>query len=279
MIQGINELKTICLALGPYRNLTTLTASLLFLHPECQVLNHGSDEVLANPSLNLLCQYDQLTLSMFVDFAVKLSSRGSRGRRGGSILLSHAFDNASLLSSYRSRFKESIVKKQIACLFWKESHRVSTFIREHDINFDALFINNHKIRFLMPIRNPMDCAMSNIKTGHAKRMLTNVETPSYETVLTAIMEEISWFTNLHKKYPDKFFYFFEHTFDRAIVDRMRSFLRLQPDDQWLEDVMSNYNILHPYSHSKHTIEHYRGVVMDRFRSNPSIRDQLLLFDA
>lgn len=31
---------TVCSILGPYRNLTTLTASCLMLHPNIQVLNH-----------------------------------------------------------------------------------------------------------------------------------------------------------------------------------------------------------------------------------------------
>ena len=31
----------VCLTPGPYRNLTTLTVSVLYLHPDYQVLNHA----------------------------------------------------------------------------------------------------------------------------------------------------------------------------------------------------------------------------------------------
>jgi hypothetical protein len=45
------QVKTVCLALGPYRNLTT---SLLFLHPTCQVLNHGGQRILGDRRLDWL---------------------------------------------------------------------------------------------------------------------------------------------------------------------------------------------------------------------------------
>ena len=40
------RLRTVGLILGPYRNLTTLTASVLSLHPECQALNHAGPRLL-----------------------------------------------------------------------------------------------------------------------------------------------------------------------------------------------------------------------------------------
>ena len=42
---SIDDVRTVCLFLGPYRNLTTLTASILFLHPNCQVLNHAANRI------------------------------------------------------------------------------------------------------------------------------------------------------------------------------------------------------------------------------------------
>jgi len=272
-----NEIKTVCIALGPYRNLTTLTASLLFLHPECQVLNHGSDFILPNSDLNFLVNCSEEAFSAFTEFAVQLSSGGSRGRRGGSITYSHAFDDARLSDSYQLRFNDSIVKERIACLFWKESCRVTAFIREHHIDFDNLFLNYKKLRFLMPIRNPMDCAASNLKTGHAQFMIPGVTHPSYKAVLLNVLDDILWFTSLQKKYPERLFYFFEHGFDRTTVDRLSSFLQLFPDVQWVNDVMSNYNIRHPYNYSDQDVDYYRETVLDRFRFNPEVRDQLLKF--
>ncbi|MHB8529324.1 MAG: hypothetical protein ACYC8V_07420, partial [Caulobacteraceae bacterium] len=42
IVDGVRRTAVI---LGPYRNLTTLTASVLALHPQCQVLNHASDRI------------------------------------------------------------------------------------------------------------------------------------------------------------------------------------------------------------------------------------------
>jgi len=41
----INNIESVCITLGPYRNLTTLTASVLFLHPNCKVLNYAARRV------------------------------------------------------------------------------------------------------------------------------------------------------------------------------------------------------------------------------------------
>ena len=49
-----SQLRSVCLALGPYRNLTTLTAGILSLHPQCQVLNHAGVRLLPDPERNFL---------------------------------------------------------------------------------------------------------------------------------------------------------------------------------------------------------------------------------
>lgn len=54
----IQDVRAVCLALGPYRNLTTLTASVIALHPNCQVLNHGWSRVAGKGKLNFLTDYD-----------------------------------------------------------------------------------------------------------------------------------------------------------------------------------------------------------------------------
>ena len=49
----ISTLETICLLSGPYRNLTTLTASMAVLHPNCQVLNHAQGRILPHNKVDL----------------------------------------------------------------------------------------------------------------------------------------------------------------------------------------------------------------------------------
>ena len=269
--------ETVCLALGPYRNLTTLTASLLFLHPRCQVLNHGSDRILPDPRINFLLDYSDARFEAFVSAAIELSASGKRGRYGGSITLSHAFDDKQIQDAYSSRFKDVRVKENIDCLFWKESLRVTDFIRKHNVNLREIFEQNDKLRFLMPIRNPIDCTLSNLKTGRAKDLVEESEGSLFTDVLDAILQDIDWFLSLQARYPERFFCFYENAFNREMVCEMAEFLRLDCDPGWVDDVMSNYNIRHPYEHTNSMKTIYAGLVKQYFESRPQARRPLETF--
>ena len=92
----IKDCQSVCLTLGPYRNLTTLTAATLFLHPNCQVLNHAGKRIFGNRKVDFLSDYSKDKLDRFIQFAIKISSKGQRGKLGGSIIYSHAFDSTML---------------------------------------------------------------------------------------------------------------------------------------------------------------------------------------
>ena len=53
-VNNIEDIKTACVFLGPYRNLTTLTASVLALHPRCQMLNHAGGRIFSESELNFI---------------------------------------------------------------------------------------------------------------------------------------------------------------------------------------------------------------------------------
>lgn len=55
----ISACKSVCLAIGPTGNLTTLTAATLFLHPDCQVLNHGGTRIFGNKQIDFLSDYSE----------------------------------------------------------------------------------------------------------------------------------------------------------------------------------------------------------------------------
>lgn len=276
---NIENLKTVCLALGPYRNLTTLTASLLFLHPRCQVLNHGSDHILANPKINFFCEYSDNKFDAFAEYAINLSAEGKRGRHGGSITMSHAFDNKEISETYSQRFHGKRIKENIECLFWKESLRVARFIKQNKVDLDDLLQKNERLRFLMPVRNPVDCALSNMKSGHATALTRSTKNPTYTEVLTAILLELSWFFELQKKHPDRFFCFFENTFNREVVQQLAHFLKIEPEKRWVDDVIANYNIRRPYQYSQNMINIHEKLVNRYFVPHPVIRMKLLSFTA
>ncbi len=167
-LDALRDLNSVCLFLGPYRNLTTLTASLLTLHPECQVLNHGSNRVLPFAELNFLVDYSDAKFERFCRFALDASRGGRRGDFGGSVTLSHAFDHDSMRQAYARRYGDRRVKERVSCLVWKESHRVTAFLRRQGLPPEELSRANPKLRFLMPIRNPLDCMLSNCTSGHLR---------------------------------------------------------------------------------------------------------------
>lgn len=71
--------------LGTNRNLTSLTAALLALHPNCQVLNHGFKVFKKH---NFITDPDQR--DAFCEAAIATSSQMIVGPQGGSIMASHA---------------------------------------------------------------------------------------------------------------------------------------------------------------------------------------------
>lgn len=48
-VEGYNpDIKKLIVPLGPYRNLTTFTAAIFTLHPQCLALNHAGKRLLNN---------------------------------------------------------------------------------------------------------------------------------------------------------------------------------------------------------------------------------------
>ncbi|MEM7479491.1 MAG: hypothetical protein AAF483_31280, partial [Planctomycetota bacterium] len=71
LTRDIGECQSVCLALGPYRNLTTLTAATLFLHPNCQVLNHAGSRIYGNTEVDFLADYSRERFDRFIQFAIQ----------------------------------------------------------------------------------------------------------------------------------------------------------------------------------------------------------------
>lgn len=273
----ISNVKTVCLALGPYRNLTTLTSSILALHPTCQVLNHASDRILDDKHLNFLLNYNQSKFDAFTKYAIYISGGGKRGRYGGSITLSHAFDYDNIREAYQARYGKSLIKERIECLFWKEPLRTSNFIKQNQVDLGAIFNKNDKLRFLMPIRNPLDCAISNLKTGHVKFFLGLNQQSSLEEVLAGILKELLWFLKLHTDYPERFFYYFENGSEDQVLLALANFLGIEPDSEWLKSSLANFKVKASYQYDSHIVGYYNDLVKENFSVYPKVLEKLSLF--
>jgi len=273
----ISQVKTVCLAMGPYRNLTTLTASILFLHPNCQVLNHGAERIFGDNRLDFLLHYSKQAADNFIRYAIYISGHGNRGKQGGTITLSHAFDGKHKMQAlYKKQFGDRLIKEDINALFWKESLRTSFHIRKHAIDLQRLFDQEPRLRFLLPIRNPIDCALSNRKTGHAKLWGLKQSAP-VEDILEQVLEEIHWFYQLQQQYPTRFFHYLENDFDQDTVIRLADFLCLKHDPEWQEAVLEVFDISKHYEYPAALVEAYVSMVEDKFEDFPEMRSRLLGF--
>jgi hypothetical protein len=247
---------TVCLCLGPYRNLTTLTGSILFLHPYVQVLNHAGRRVFGKDRIDFLSDYSEERLRQFTRFAIQISANGEKAEWGGSIIHSHAFEKSGKLREIFQNSDMDRVKQQIDCLFWKESLRVTRHIQESEQNIEDILKNENGIRFLMPIRNPMDCAKSNIKTGH-HLLFPEIDSESTkEDVLSAILRQISWYADLKSRFPDRFFHFFEYDLSRSMLGRLASFLEVKEDSTWENRALSIMKSTSHYDHAKDFVSFY-----------------------
>jgi hypothetical protein len=273
----IDAVRSVCLFLGPYRNLTTLTASLLFLHPNCQVLNHAGNRIFGDPRLDFLDRYDEETFDAFVQYAIHASRGGARGDVGGSITHSHAFDDRHVTRQLFHEAGGDLVKPHIHSLVWKESLRTSNHLRDCRTDLDAIFARNPRLRFLLPVRNPIDAAFSNRKTGHAELFKDLSTEPTVENVLDAILDEFAWVDALRGNHPDRFFVYFENDFTRQTAADMARFLELEPLDSWLDQVMTAYTIDRHYDTTPDLLDHYRTQVDRKFPPDGEFAHHLLSF--
>ncbi len=273
----IRDIKSVCLALGPYRNLTTLTASTLFLHPNCQVLNHAGKRIYGKRQVDFLQDFSREKLDRFLQFALQISTTGHRGDTGGSITHSHAFDPRYKTKELFEKAGVETRKQKIKSLFWKESLRTSNIIRERRVDLGDIFGKDARLRFLLPIRNPLDCAVSNLKTGHVNRFPGLSKSSPTQEVVQAILDEIFWFADLKKKFPDRFHYFFEHEISRPMLVDLARFLELDPDETWITNALSAMEINPGYEHNGALVDFYRDYIKNKGAVFPEVSRGLLAF--
>lgn len=266
----------VCLA-GPYRNLTTLTASIAALHPNCQVLNHAQERILPHQEVDFFSNYSLERWAQFLQYALTLSIGGERGRNGGSILHSHAFDYGKVKKLYRNRYGNALMKERVVSVLWKEGLYLSNHLKKHNISPLQLIKKQAKLKFVLPIRNVLDCAVSNKKTTLAYIFNDIDQNSSMEEIVSAILDEYVMFFKNQKENPSHFFHFFEHSFDKETLVAFCHFAKIQFDKQWAEEVLSIFEMKSSYEHSDKLLQHYKAIVLEKFEGFPEIKAKLLAF--
>jgi len=270
----IGSLRTVCLLLGPYRNLTTLTASVLFLHPDCQVLNHAGCRIFFDERVDFLTHHSYSTLETFLKFALYISKSGRRGDYGGSILHSHAFDQQHLVRELFNSSKHLVTDRPAECLVWKESQRISNHLRNNSVDIDTLLERFPSLRFMMPIRNPLDCAVSNLRTGHYKTLRGVSPTPTIESVVDAVIREFAWVYTIKQRHVMKCFLFSQDALERSFLVSMLAFLRLRPCEQWISDAMRAFALKRNYCHHPDLISYCHERITATFPQRNPFSDTL-----
>ena len=238
--------------LGPYRNFTTLTSSVLALHPLISVFNHGGERVFGRPDIDFTNGYTNQKFDAFCEFALEAAKSGKKGSYGGSITHSGAFHrNENIKEKYLELFEHG--KDQTPkCLLWKEPHRLLYHLRANDFDFENLFSLNEKIRFLIPVRNIFDCACSNFITGHftigfqglrndpnyisgnmaeREKMINSPDAQSKVLeVIDMLLKDLMFFSDLNNLFPGKFLFYFQHEESKQIFDNILEFLNLGADN-------------------------------------------------
>lgn len=272
--QQARQIKSVVILLGPYRNLTTFTGALTALHPNSKVLNHAGARVLNNPNLNFLKTTDHSTLEYFKRFALYASKVGMRGKFGGNILRSHAFDQLELREAAQQA--SMFEKGTIQSILWKESNLLTEYIQTNTIDLDAIIKANSQIRFLFPIRNPMACAISNWNVPFKKREYYN-DCQSVEDVLEQNLQYLAWFMDQRKQIPDHYYYFFEFDYDEAFLRDLCQFMDIPYSEKWGSFVLANMSTRNKYNLSDKFIQHYEELVNSFFNNFPEVKGKLLKF--
>ena len=274
---NIDNVKTVCLMLGPYRNLTTLTASILFLHPNCQVLNHGASRIYGKKEIDFLDEYEKNKMDRFIQFAIQISGKGKRGKIGGSITYSHAFDDKHKMKDIYKRASLELIKEDIQCLFWKESLHTSNIIKKRKVDLEYIFQQEKRLKFLLPIRNPLDCAVSNLSTGLISVFEGRNKKSNIFEAIESILDEIFWFESLKKQFPDRFFYFLEYDLNTDTLLKLKKFLNLSQNEEWIKNANEAINLKKGYRHSPEIINFYKNYIKENGSEYPELSQKLIKF--
>lgn len=240
-------MNTICIILGPYRNLTTLTASCCMLHNQVQVLNHGP-YINENNKTNFLVQYSKNKVDNFIKEVLRIAcDEEVIPGKGGIITASHAFKNYKIMQNVFNNKFSKISKDDTKSIVWKDSHKNTNILLKNN-NLKNLLHMDNRLKFLLPIRNPIDCAISNSNfdvSAHKKYFCKNKRR---EDILKSLFDIYKWFFEFENKYQDRFFSFFEFE-SMYFIDRFEKFACIDTDVQWKKDVENVWTIKKSYKYS------------------------------
>lgn len=166
------------------------------------------------------------------------------------IVKSHAFKYDIMRQAYEKRYGNIIKKDNIQCVVWKESHINTNLIfnssNPQPNSLISLANKNDKLKFLIPIRNPMDCAVSCVN-GYL-HYFPNCNTK--EMFLEALMKLYRVLLDVQDIIPQQVFIFRQQDMNIRTVKLLQGFLNVPLDTRYSEDVQNVWNLKPSYQHNK-----------------------------
>jgi hypothetical protein len=269
-----DHLKTLAIVLGPYRNLTTLTAAALALHPDVQVLNHAAELLWRRPDIDFFCRPEQSVYRQFLTAAVDASADGQRGLHGGSILHSHAFDDWSVRLLYQRRYGDQRIKAKPKCLVWKDSMLIQRRLSGEEGLLPHVIANLPDVRFVLPVRRPVDCAASNMATGLVSYLM-NGRPAGIAEAIDVVLQAIVWVLIQRDRWPDRFFVFAESFESVDLAPGLARYLNLPDDARWRADFQAIFRVRRKQRHSTDVLRMEREKIATSLAPWPDLRDALL----
>lgn len=262
--------------MGPNRNLASLIASVIFMHPNTQVLNHAGGRILGRRKYDFLRDYSEAKFNAFCHYALYMSTRGQRGSYGGSITHSIAFsDFGGVKECYQSRYGNELWKEKVKTLIWKEPFKITQAIQKCDPKAQSLMDQCPRLRFIMPIRNPLACALSNYRLGPRWVLQTlGGREFSVEAVLDKLFHLYAFFLKLEKAYPSRCLKFFEAEITPDLFPRIAKLLEIPMDDRWQKDSLKFIRIRNNYQYPESLRKQGLKMIDLHFADEPQFAESL-----
>jgi hypothetical protein len=267
------RITTVVLPLGPYRNLTTMTAALYALHPNAVVLNHAAERVFGS-AIDPFVRIDADSWLRFKAGALRLLKRGRSGAFGGNVVLSHAFRETELPAVYRARYGKQMLKPEASTLFWKDSMRLQNRFERDEAIFAELLARQPEARFIFPVRNPMDCARSNLQRGHWRHLVAK-DAAEFGPVLRRVLESLRWFRRFERADPGRFLSFTELEIGAGFPERIAAFSNLPAPTRWAhEDAPKAIEVVPRSEHAADRRALYAALIAELFADDEEMRGRL-----
>ena len=176
---------------------------------------------------------------------------------------------------YRDRYGETLLKETAKVLYWKDSQRIQNRLLENGDGISHLVNNFNNVKFLLPIRNPIHCTKSVLRSGHWKHLVSEREA-NFITVLNTILTNIKSLCEHERLSNDRLLRIWEPELTTIALPKLCEFSQIKRDQQWEQQIKKTVHI-RPRRSTKEEEVIFRDLVEEKFENLPRIYTKLMMF--